>query len=171
MRAPSEKISTTGLSAGGDSGIRDCYAFFMQAMVAARKKNKLANGYHLVPRIHLIDWAFQEAVKSDAAWQAARERIGFGTLARGTAQALGNNDFMLVAMSYATELDYRDFFDMFGVQTSDQARDQVASFGFPSVGRSFFALGVTGHNHGAMSTRVNEFQELPIDGTTPWPLP
>ncbi|HSC89342.1 MAG TPA: ImpA family metalloprotease, partial [Polyangiaceae bacterium] len=159
------------LSAGGDSGIKDNYAFFMQAMLMAKSHGKLENGYHIVPRIHLLDRAYRSATANQEAWDAAKTGLGFASYTLEQAGDIGNNDFMLVAMSFVTGLDYRDFFDMWGLATSTQAKDQVAGFSLPVVERAFFALGPLGHNHGAMSTQHAEFQKITLDGTTAWPLP
>jgi immunomodulating metalloprotease len=137
-------------------------------MLVARSQGKLKNGYHLVPRLHLLARAFAAATDSAETWEASRTRLDFASYDLDAAEKLTNNDFMLVAMSSVVELDYRDFFDMWGLETSQEARAEVTARAFPSVGRSFFALGPLGHNHGAMSGAPG-FPELPIDGVTQWP--
>jgi len=153
------------------STITDNYVFFMQAMMMARSKGKLANGYHVVPRIHLLNRAFAAARADMTKWDAARANLGFGSYSLAEATALSRNDYMLVALSYVTGLDYRDFFDMYGLATSAKAKAQVSGFGYPVVERAFFALGSLGHNHGALSTATASVQKITLDGTTAWPNP
>ncbi|HEX6243750.1 MAG TPA: ImpA family metalloprotease, partial [Polyangiales bacterium] len=119
------------LAQGGDSGIGDNYSFFMQAMLMARHKQKLSNGYHIVPRVHLVERAFREALKSPDTWNAQRSGLGFGQLSLEQAKVISNNEFMLIAMSFVTGLDYSDFFAMWGLAVGAPAKAQVESYGYP----------------------------------------
>ena len=158
-----------GYCADNIATITDNYVFFMQAMMSARDAGVLDDGYHVVPRIHLLNRAFDEARDDEAAWNAARAGLGFGSYSFAEATAIARNDYMLVALSFVTGLDYRDFFDMYGLATSAKAKAQVMGEGSPVVPRAFFALGPLGHNQGGLTTAV--VPKITIDGTTPWPLP
>jgi hypothetical protein len=158
------------LATQGESGIYNSYAFFMQAMMQARQKGLLTNGHHIIGRLHVIDRAFREAVKSQATWDADKAKFGFSQMAFADAQTLNNNDFMVVAMSFASGLDLRDYFAMWGFSVGSAAGAQVANFAYPVAERVFFAMTDKGWVEGALSTRVNSFQKLGINGTTAWPL-
>jgi hypothetical protein len=151
--------------------ITNCYSFFMQAMLMARHKGMLQNGYHVVPRIHLLDRAVRDALKDADTWSAKRGALGFSSYSLEAAKGISNNDFIAVALSFVSGLDYRDFMDMWGIPVSAAAKAQIGSFGYPAVERAFFALGSVDHAHGALSTRVNDFQKLSIDPAAAWPTP
>lgn len=159
------------LAGGGDSGIKESYSMFLQAMAAARHADALTDGYLVVPRIHIYERAYLAALADDTTWMAARDGLGLSTFARADAEALTHNDFMVIAFSQVTGLDYRDFFAMWGIAISAAADAQVAAYAFPAVARAFFALGPADHVQGAISTRNASFTRIVIDGTTAWPLP
>jgi hypothetical protein len=154
-----------------DDNIGNCYSFFMQAMVVARHENALQNGYHIVPRIHMLDRAVHDALDTDESWTASRTKLGFSQYSRADAQAISNNDFIAVTLAFVTGLDYRDFMAMWGISVSAKAAEQIESYGFPAVARVFFALDPAAHAYGAMSTHVQDYARLPVDGSTPWPQP
>jgi hypothetical protein len=144
---------------------------FLQAMAAARHADVLTDGYLVVPRIHIYERAYLAALGDDTTWLAARDDLGLGQYARADAEALTHNDFMVIAFSQVTGLDYRDFFAMWGIAISAAADAQVAAYTFPAVARAFFAMGPADHVQGALSTRNEMFTRIIIDGTTVWPLP
>jgi hypothetical protein len=159
------------LAGGGDSGIDNSYTFYTQLMMQVRQQGLLQNGWHMMGRIHIVDRAFNAAVKSQATWDAEKAKFGFGQVAFADAQSMSNNDFMVIAMSYTTGLDVRDLLAMWGFRISAFASAQVASFGLPTSERVFFAMKDTQWSDGALTTKVDTFKKITIDGTTPWPLP
>lgn len=159
------------LSAGGDAGIDNSYAFFTQFMMQARQKGLLANGWHIMGRIHMVDRAFNAAVKSQTTWDAEKAKFGFDKIAFTDAQAMTNNDFMAIALSFASGLDIRDYMAMWGFRISAGADAQIASFKLPAAERVFFAVNTMDWVKGALTTKVDTFQKLTINGTTVWPLP
>jgi hypothetical protein len=166
-----EGYFANAMAAGGDSGIYNSYALFTQVMMMARSKGTLTNGHHMMGRIHAVDRAFTHAIASQAAWDAGKAAFGFGQIAFAEAQAMSNNDFMAIAMCYTTGLDYRDYLAMWGLKLGTAASTQIGSYGLPVVERAYFALGDTQWADGALSTKVNSFQKISIDGATAWPLP
>lgn len=154
----------------GADDINGSYSFYLQAMMAARNAGKLIDGYHLVPRAILLNRAFKAALSDTTTWEAARQNLGFSQFTFEEAKAIGNNDFMAVALSYATGLDYRDFFAMWGTALGDRAKSQIGSFAYEAVPRAFFVLDPTDHTRGALKQRHGEFQKIVLDGTTAWPL-
>ena len=156
--------------AGRISNLGDAYSFYLQAMAAARYADVLDNGYHIVPRVHILERAFLAARADDVTWMASRDAIGMGAITHAQAESLSDNDFMAIAMSFATGLDYRDFFAMWGVAISAEADAQIAAYASPAVPRAFFALDENSHKEGALTTRLAAYTRLPIDGTTVWPL-
>lgn len=115
-------------------------ALFMQAMLAAQTRGQLNDGWMLVPRLHLLARDFDLARRSDDDWSARREALGFSTFSRAQADGIGRNDWLLVAMSLAAGLDYRPWFETFGLETSSEAQSQVEAFGHPALPGVFYAV-------------------------------
>ncbi len=152
---------------GPGSPVNDGYVFYMQAMAAAVHAGNLADGYLIVPRVHILENAFEDALDDDTTWASARAGVGFSEYTRAQAMDISANDFMAIAMSSVTGLDYRDFFAMWGVALSSEAQAQIASFGFPVVPRAFFALDVGDHVRGTLSNAPAG--RIVLDGSTTWP--
>ena len=60
-----------------------------------------------------------------SAVQAQKDALGFSSYSLSEAQSIGNNDWLLIALSEATELDLSNYFSMWGMATSDKAKQQV----------------------------------------------
>lgn len=54
----------------------------------------------------------------------------------------------MIAMSYSTHLDYRDFYQMWGLATTDEAKAQVGSFGYPLVPKSVYVYALGDYCYG-----------------------
>ncbi|GAB6261560.1 ImpA family metalloprotease [Photobacterium sp. 53610] len=113
-------------------------ALVVEMMMHAQDKGALSNGWHLIPRLHLLDKAFSDADNDDASWDATKASLGFSTYSRAEAGTLSNNDWLLIAASYATGLDYRPYLDLLGLNYSSKAGSQVAAFGNTAVDKAFF---------------------------------
>ena len=48
------------------------HAIYLQIMMAAQAHNKLENGWHLYPRLHILERAFNLADNSETNWQIKR---------------------------------------------------------------------------------------------------
>ncbi|QUJ68051.1 ImpA family metalloprotease [Photobacterium sp. GJ3] len=113
-------------------------ALIVQMMMHAQHEGKLSNGWHLIARLHLLDKAFADADNSEENWQSRKASIGFSTYTLSEAKSLDNNDWLLIAASYATGLDYRPYLDLMGQPYSSKASSQVASFSYAAVDKAFF---------------------------------
>jgi immunomodulating metalloprotease len=121
-------------------------------------------GWDLYRLLYLAEREFDQAVDSDATWLAARDQLGFSSYSRDAATNLANgNDFMLVATSYITGRDHRPFFDIWGVDYSETAANQVASFGFAAAPLVYWVI----PDEKAFSNPYST--PLPVDGTSTWP--
>ncbi len=140
----------------------------LQAMMGAESSGALQVGWHMVPRLHALIYNFDRA-SSQAAWDAGKVNLGFDGYTRAEATAMTQEDFMLIAYSYVTKLDYRNFLTMWGLPTTQRAKDQVASFGYPPVKSGFFASTKQGvcsvDQFGAYMNK----RAISVDGTTGWP--
>lgn len=128
-------------------------ALIIEMAMHAQERSKLSNGWHFIARMHRLETSYNAAKGNDTDWNDRRSDLGFSLYSRSQANAIDNNDWLLIAASYATGLDYRAFLDLFGLGYSALANDQVASFGYPSVNRVFYVPannadycdGLTGH--------------------------
>lgn len=154
-----------------NDGITQNYAILLQAMAAARHAGVITNGYHLIPRMHDLEWAVDAARVDDATWLARREVLGFGGYARAAIPAMTNADFFAIALCEAAGLDYRDFFAMWGVTLTTEAKAQIGARNYPVVPRAFYAFDENTHTHGGVISAAASVPRIVLDGTTAWPLP
>ncbi len=133
---------------------------FIQMLMAAQDAGVVQRGWHLVGRLHVHDRTTRAADDDAISWDAAKVGLGFSSFTASEAGALSNNDYLLLAMGSVTGLDYRDWFDLFGLEVSPEAAAQIAGEGYPMVSRSFYALAADG------ACYPWEGAALPIDGVS-----
>ena len=102
----------------------------IQMMMLAEEQGKLVDGWHLLARLHILEREFNRAIANDAAWDSKKVSLGFASFTRTEAAALSSNDWMVIAVSQVTGLDYRDYLTMWGIAFSSKAAEQVASFSY-----------------------------------------
>ncbi|ABZ75526.1 conserved hypothetical protein [Shewanella halifaxensis HAW-EB4] len=139
-------------------------ATMLQMMVAAQKHGALENGWHLLARLHILLREFERAKGAEELWLEKRAQLGFSQFSLDAAKNISNNDFLMVAMSYATKLDYRELYQMWGLATSQAAKDQVASFNFSVIDRKIYV-----YNPGDYCLSL-DLLAVAVDGQQPWPL-
>ncbi|MEZ5451450.1 MAG: hypothetical protein R3E93_01340 [Thiothrix sp.] len=137
----------------------------IEMMMAAQHQGALQDGWNLLARLHILEREFNSAESSEANWAAKRDSLGFAGYTLAEAQAISNNDWLVVSTSWATGLDYRDFIRMWGQDFSARADAQVHGFGYPVVPRRFFISSPAGYCKGEGFDGVN----LPVDGGRVWP--
>jgi hypothetical protein len=119
-----------------DNGVR--MSFLLQLPVLLDNKplrdgTVLNNGFDIFTLLYSQSRLFYQAAKSETAWNAARSSLGFGafpyvgntTYGGGNVSAMPGNDYLLVALAYITGKDWRTYFDLRGVYSSDLASQQV----------------------------------------------
>ncbi len=107
----------------------------IEAMMATQKMGKLENGWHLLSRLHLLE---REIKRARGDWENRRDDLGFGSYTWDAFNSMRKNDWLLVSFSFASGLDFRDFFDMMGIPYEQKASEQVASFGYEKVPQKFY---------------------------------
>ncbi|WP_346837839.1 ImpA family metalloprotease [Microbulbifer sp. SAOS-129_SWC] len=113
-------------------------ALVIDMMMHAEERGALSDGWDLIPRLHVLQRGFDAARGNDADWDAGKGELGFSGYTRTQANTIDNNDWLLIATSYATGLDYRPYFDLIGQPYSAEANAQVAGFGYPAVDHAFY---------------------------------
>ena len=97
------------------AGLGEQYLLKIQAMMHAQKEGKLLNGWHVLARVHILEREMSRAKKD---WEAKKVSVGFSTYSLDEINAIGDNDWLIIAYSYAATLDYRNYFDMMGIPYS-----------------------------------------------------
>ncbi|WP_228288042.1 ImpA family metalloprotease [Thiothrix subterranea] len=151
----------------------------IQMMMTAEHQGALQDGWHLLARLHILEREFDRAINSsEAIWDAKKASLGFANYSKkeilGEKDATGkviippisNNDWMVIAVSKVTGMDYRDYFSMWGQAFSAKANDQVVAFNHSAAERRFFVTSPNGYCKGEGFDGNN----LPVTGSQVWPL-
>ena len=147
------------------AGLDEQYLLKIEAMMHAQKLGKVKNGWHVLARVHILE---REMILAKKDWEARKNSVGFSTYSLKEIKNIRNNDWLVVAYSYAAEVDYRNYFDMVGIPYSEKARNQIASFGFEAAPKSLFVSTPDGYCKEDAYGRLFNRPTLPIDGTTPY---
>lgn len=118
-----------------NSGWSQQFSVTIQAMMHAEKQWKLKDGWHLLARLHILERNIG-FVKSD--WENKKNNIWFSNYSLDEFNAITNDDWMLISLSYAVGLDYSEYLKMIWMNYSDKALAQVKSFNYPIVEPALF---------------------------------
>lgn len=148
-----------------DSSWSHQFMMLLQIIMVAKNEGALQDGWNAYARLHMLDREFNRSDDDDTVWLSKRDNLGFSNFTRTEARALDNVDWMVIAVSYITRLDYRNFFRMYGYVPSVEADAQVASFAYPAAPQVFCLSTSDGYGRGQGFNSMT----LPIDGTQVWP--
>ena len=150
-----------------DSGWSQQFMITLQAMMHTQKMGKLQNGWHLLARLHILEREIKR-VKDD--WDNKKASIGFSNYTLDEFNNMRKNDWILVSYSFAVGLDFRDYLTMMGMEYSQKASDQVASFNYPMVPKKFFVSTPNGYckSDGTYGAFLDKSM-LDVDGNTTFP--
>jgi hypothetical protein len=141
----------------------------IEAMMQVQKKQKLDSGWHLLARMHILQRERRGAKKDATSWSNMKDNIGFGTYSLNEFRNIPKNDYIVVTMSFAAELDLRPYFDMMGIEYSDKASNQINSFGYDKAEKIYFVSTQSGYckedKFGYMLDKIS----IPVDSTTIYP--
>ena len=165
------------------SSITDQFMMTLQSMMSVQQMGKegtitgdhrIAFGWHLLGRVHLLLREFKAARDSDTAWAGKKDALGFGSYTRAEAKQLSNNDIMIILYSKAAYADFREYWDMWGVPYSSKASAQIAGFGYPKVPKRFFFSTSDGYckdDAFSQSDALNPLDKrfVTVDGNGVWP--
>ena len=147
------------------NGWSDGALMMIQIFMIAQQQGTLTDGWLTVPRLHLFSRAFDSARNNETTWLAARDALGMSTMSFSDAKDItSNNDFLLLALANALQLDFRDYFNIYGLTVSTIAANQVAAATLTPVSRTFYAP-VNSSDYCLSMTQP----ALAVDGTTAWP--
>lgn len=138
----------------------------IQMMMTAEHQGALADGWHLLARLHILEREFNRARSDATTWDVKKTSLGFSSYSKAEADAINNNDWMVIAVSKVTGMDYRSYFSMWGQAYSTKANDQVVAFNHAAAERRFFITSPNGYCKG----EGFDGNYLPVDGNQTWPL-
>jgi immunomodulating metalloprotease len=131
------------------------------------------NGWHLYARLHILQRAIDSAKKDESTFEAMKNSIGFSQYTldeyKNVVSKIPNNDWTLISLSFASKLDFRPFFDMYGEPYSTKAATQVESFEYDPTPKVFFMSTDTGY---CTTDSFGDFLDkatIEINGTSSWP--
>lgn len=111
---------------------------FIQMMMAAQKEGVLSDGWLLRGRLHLLEREYERALKSETLWNEKRDSLGFGEYRFTEIQAINDNDWYLIAISYVTGRNFSDYLSRWAIPYSAKALAQVNSLGYPMMPVQYF---------------------------------
>jgi len=138
----------------------------LQAMMHAQHMGQLENGWHLLARLQILEREIN-SIKSD--WESKKGDIGFSTYSLNEFNQIANNDWLLISLSFAAALDYRDYLSMMGISYSQKAAAQVASFNYPMVNKRYFVSTAKGYCKQDEYGDYLDKQLLEVDGSSIYP--
>jgi hypothetical protein len=142
------------------------YLLKIEAMMHAQKLGKLTNGWHVLARVHILEREMSRAKKD---WEARKASVGFSTYTLDEINSIRNNDWLIVAYSYASQLDLRNYFTMMGIPHTDKAYAQIATFGFDVAPNSLFVSTPEGYCKTDEYGTIFDRPTLDIDGSSVYP--
>jgi hypothetical protein len=133
-------------------------------MMATQDMGILTDGRHMLARLHIIEREFNIADDDDADWAAKRDGLGFGSFTRDEARALSNNDWNLVALSHALNLNMTHYLELWGFELTPAAKTHVAAWNYGMMPTDFYTVPSNQH-----CGSFDNLPKLPVDGKQTWP--
>ncbi|MEQ1559110.1 MAG: ImpA family metalloprotease [Methyloglobulus sp.] len=139
-------------------------SFFMQLVYTQQS-------WDVHTKMYLMERIYSDAIKSDAKWNAVKDKLGFGNYSLNdtngaalNAKNISANDFMYIAASVLGGRNYSDYFEAWGIEITQAAKDQVASNNIIiQVPKVFYY--VNNELPAAMPTVADT---IPLDGISQW---
>ncbi len=142
----------------------------VEAMMEVQHKGKLKNGWHLLARMHILERERNRAKRDESTWNSMKDDLGFSTYSFEEFKQIPKNDYIVVTMSFAAELDLRPYFDMMGIEYTQKASKQIAAFGFEEADKNtYFASTPNGFCQQDKFGYMLGKQAIPVDGTSSYP--
>ncbi|WP_019614011.1 ImpA family metalloprotease [Psychromonas ossibalaenae] len=133
----------------------DQLALYMQIVYALEYLELTEHGFDAFTLLYL----HAREMRNTSDWLANKDRLGMSLYESKT--RLNGNDFMLVSLSFLTDKDWREQFAAWGIEVSEKAVAQVATYDLESLGKHFYVPRDT------MPFLPFE-RTIPLDGKTAW---
>ena len=145
----------------GPSTWQERQVVMMQILSIAENESVFDRGWYALSAFHLVEREYAN-IESEAEWIAKSAGLGFGGLAFDDVQRWSNNDWNLAVWSHILERDLTNYFEMWGLSFSDEAKAFVASQGDPAQPLVFYAHSGSSHKLGL------SVEAIVIDGVSDW---
>jgi hypothetical protein len=106
-------------------------AFHAQLMWSSATDDNASWDFYTKMWLH--ERLYTDAISSQAKWSAERDKLGFSTYSLTEAQSISSIDYMCIVSSYIAGRDYSDFFEMWMMKVSDNAKTQIQANNYPSM--------------------------------------
>jgi hypothetical protein len=144
----------------------------IQAGIQAEKFGELENGWHIYPRMHLLQRAISTADDSNESFESMKNGIGFSQYSyeeyKSVIASNPSNDWTLISLSFASKVDFRNYLDMMGITYSQKAGEQVESFNYPETQKIFFVSTPDGYCQTDEFGSYFDKAYIPVDGNSSW---
>lgn len=111
---------------------------YIQMMIAAQAEGTLSDGWNTLPRLHILEREFSQAIRSETNWLNARQNLGFSNFTLNEAKTLPNNDWLAIALTIVIERNMTDYLNMWGISIGQSAIDEINSYDYPAMPTRFF---------------------------------
>lgn len=106
---------------------------FIADAITMSNSEFLSNGFQIFSLLYIHQRLFEKYSKNEALWNANKENLGFSEFlysgdnlyGGGNITNIPGNDFLIISLSKITGQNWEALFDIFGLQFSDLAIDQV----------------------------------------------
>ena len=149
----------------------------IQAMMQGKKyatgSYALENGFHLLTRLHMLERHLDRyAQKNTENWDNEKDKLCFDNYSLDEIKKIPSKDWLSVSLSCASGIDFRPFFDMYGIDYSTKASAQIDALGFTETAQSVFFV----ENNDSGFTMPNDEagaylgkDSVVVDGDTEYP--
>jgi hypothetical protein len=162
-----------------DNGLRMAFYLGLPMRLHGRmlRGRRLTNGFDIFPVLYAQTRILGRAARDAASWNAARASLGFdlfpydghATYGGRRVGDIPGNDFLVVALSFVSGLDFRPYFRDHGVRVSDLALAQVQAH--VDAGRVAGAVGGTAVvlDTDLAPADLSTVATVALDGAATWP--
>lgn len=127
--------------------------------------------WDLYTKMYLLERIYSDALASDTKWNAVKGRLGFGNYSLTDVNGVNRNaknitagDFMYIAVSTISASNYSDYFEVWGIELTQAAKDQVVANNILTQVPKLFYY-VQNQLPAAMPTNADT---LSLDGVSAW---
>jgi hypothetical protein len=115
-------------------------------------------------KLYLMERIFTDAIKTDVKWSDAKILLGMSNYNRIDASTISAADFMYLGASLISGKNYSDYFEKWGIDISQTAKDQVLANGITEP-----APAVMYYVHDVLPVAMPSQEDaLPLDGVATW---
>lgn len=118
------------------------YSFYVSLVSAAKyyTGDKMDNGWEIFSLLNIMQREFNDAKSNQQKWDAKKSSLGFDEYALSDTKSVDGNDFMAIVSSKIIGKNMIPFFNMWWIEISDKATNQIQSMNLENAEKLFFPL-------------------------------